>query len=83
MQRRSKHQSEETKEITKCQDLRLQVILKGNDNNNDNNNNNNTNKAIYKLGTVTKHLEKWIGKLDFDLTIEALRKPCLLEMGRE
>ena len=31
------------------------------------------------LGTVTKHFEKWIEKLDLDLTIEALQKPCLLE----
>ena len=30
------------------------------------------------LGTVTKHFEKWIEKLDLDLTIEALQKPCLL-----
>ena len=42
---RSKHQSEETKKITTYEDLRLQVILIGNDNNN-NNNNNNSNKAL-------------------------------------
>ena len=35
--------------------------------------------VIGALGTVTKHFEKWIEKLDLDLTIEALQKPCLLE----
>ena len=34
------------------------------------------------LGTVTKHFEKWIEKLDLDLTVEALQKPCLLGTGR-
>ena len=34
--------------------------------------------VIGALGTVTKHFEKWIEKLDMDLTIEALQKPCLL-----
>ena len=34
------------------------------------------------LGTVTKYFEKWIEKLDFDYTIEALQKPCLIEMAR-
>ena len=34
--------------------------------------------VIGALGTVTKHFEKWIEKLDLDLTIEALQKPCLL-----
>ena len=30
------------------------------------------------LGTVTKHFQKWIEKLDLDLMIEALQKPFLL-----
>ena len=34
--------------------------------------------VIGALGTVTKHLEKWIEKLDLNLSIEALQKPCLL-----
>ena len=34
--------------------------------------------VIGALGTVTKHFEKWIEKLDLDLTIEALQKLCLL-----
>ena len=38
--------------------------------------------AIGALGTATKHFEKWIEKLDFDLTIEALQKPCLLGTAR-
>ena len=38
--------------------------------------------VIGALGTVTKHFEKWIEKLDLDLTIEALQKPCLLVTAR-
>ena len=38
--------------------------------------------AIWALGTVTKHFEKWIEKLDLDLTIEALQKACLLGTAR-
>ena len=38
--------------------------------------------VIGALGTVTKHFEKWIEKLDLDLTIEALQKPCLLETAK-
>ena len=34
--------------------------------------------VIGALGTVTKHSGKWFKKLDLDLTIEALQKPCLL-----
>ena len=34
------------------------------------------------LETVTKHFEKWIEKLDLDLTIEALQKSCLLGTAR-
>ena len=34
--------------------------------------------VIGALRTETKHFEKWIEKLDLDLTIEALQKPCLL-----
>ena len=35
--------------------------------------------AIEKIGTVTKHFEKWI---DLDLKIEASQKPCLLGTAR-
>ena len=38
--------------------------------------------VIGALGTVTKYFEKWIEKLDLDLTIEALQKPCILGMAR-
>ena len=38
--------------------------------------------VIGELGTITKHFEKWIEKLDLDSTIEALQKPFLLEMAR-
>ena len=38
--------------------------------------------VIGALGTVKKHFEKWIEKFDLDLTIEALRKPCLLGTER-
>ena len=38
--------------------------------------------VIGALGTATKDFEKWIEKLDLDLTIEALQKPCLLGMAR-
>ena len=38
--------------------------------------------VIGALGTVTKRFEKWIEKLDLDLTIEALQKPCLLGTAR-
>ena len=34
--------------------------------------------VIGSLGTVTKHFEKWIEKLDLNFTIEALQKPYLL-----
>ena len=34
--------------------------------------------VISALGTLTKNFEKWIEKLDSDLMIEALQKPCLL-----
>ena len=37
---------------------------------------------IGALGTVTKHFEKWIEKLDLDLMIEALQKPCLIRKVR-
>ena len=32
--------------------------------------------VIGALGTVAKHFEKWIEKLDLDVTIEALQKLC-------
>ena len=38
--------------------------------------------VIGALGTVKKYFEKWIEKLGLDLTVEALQKPCLLEMTR-
>ena len=38
--------------------------------------------VIEALGTVTKHSEKWIKKLDLGLTTEALQKPCLLGTKR-
>ena len=38
--------------------------------------------VIGPLGTVTKHFEKWIEKLDMELTIETLRKTCLLGTAR-
>ena len=38
--------------------------------------------VIGALGTVTKHFEKWIEKLDLDLTIEALQKPRLFGTAR-
>ena len=34
--------------------------------------------VIGALGTVKKHFEKWIEKLDSELTIETLQKSCLL-----
>ena len=37
---------------------------------------------IMALGTVTKHFEKWIDKLDLDQTSEALHKLCLLGTTR-
>ena len=37
---------------------------------------------IGTLGTLTKHFEEWIEKLDFDMTTEALRNPCLLGTTR-
>ena len=38
--------------------------------------------VIEALGTVKKHFEKWIEKLDLDLTIKALQKPCVLGTAR-
>ena len=37
---------------------------------------------IGALGTLAKHFEEWIEKLGFDMTTEALRKPCLLGTTR-
>ena len=34
--------------------------------------------VIGVLGSVTNHFEKWIEKLNLDLTTEASQKPCLL-----
>ena len=38
--------------------------------------------VIGALRIETKHFEKWIEKLDLDLTLEALQKPCLPGMAR-
>ena len=38
--------------------------------------------VIWALRTAIKHFEKWIEKLDLELTIKALQKPCLLVMAR-
>ena len=38
--------------------------------------------VIKALGTVIKHFDKWTDKLDLDLTIESLEKPCILETAR-
>ena len=38
--------------------------------------------VIVALGTVSKHFEEWVEKFDLDLVIEALQKPCLIEMAR-
>ena len=33
--------------------------------------------VIGALGTVAKQFEKWIQKLDLEITVEMLQKPCL------
>ena len=33
--------------------------------------------VIGALGTVTKHFEKWIQKLDLQFPIKGIQKPCL------
>ena len=38
--------------------------------------------AIETLGTVTKHFEKWIEKLELGLTIEALQRLYLIGTAR-
>ena len=38
--------------------------------------------VIGALGTVTKQFEKWIQKLDLEITFEMLQKPCLLGTAR-
>ena len=38
--------------------------------------------VIGELGTVTKQFEKWIQKLDLEITVEMLQKPCLLGTAR-
>ena len=37
---------------------------------------------IGTLGTVIKQFEKWIQKLDLEITVEMLQKPCLLGTAR-
>ena len=34
--------------------------------------------TIGALGTVTKNFDKWLEKLELDLTVEMLQRPCLL-----
>ena len=38
--------------------------------------------VIGALGRVTKRFEKWIQKLDLEITVEMLQKPCLLGTAR-
>ena len=38
--------------------------------------------VIGALWTVTKQFEKWIQKLDLEITVEMLQKPCLLGTAR-
>ena len=38
--------------------------------------------VIGALGTVTKQFEKWIQKLDLEITVEMLQKPYLLGTAR-
>ena len=38
--------------------------------------------VIGALGTVTKQFEKWIQKLDLEITVEMLQKLCLLGTAR-
>ena len=38
--------------------------------------------VIGALGTVAKPLQKWIQKLDLEITVEILQKPCLLGTAR-
>ena len=38
--------------------------------------------VIGVLGTVTKQFEKWIQKLDLEITVEMLQKLCLLGTAR-
>ena len=38
--------------------------------------------VIEALGTVTEQFEKWIVRLDLEITAEMLQKPCLLGTAR-
>ena len=38
--------------------------------------------VIGALGTVTKNFDKWLEKLELDLTVEMLQRPCLLGTAR-
>ena len=38
--------------------------------------------VIGALGSVTKNFEKWLQKLDLEITVEMLQKPCLLGTAR-
>ena len=38
--------------------------------------------VIGALGTATKQFKKWIQKLDLEITVEMLQKPCLLGTAR-
>ena len=38
--------------------------------------------VIGTLGTVTKNFDKWLERLELDLTVEMLQRPCLLGTAR-
>ena len=38
--------------------------------------------VIGALGTVTKNFDKWLEKLELDVTVEMLQRPCLLGTAR-
>ena len=38
--------------------------------------------VIGALGTVTMNFDKWLEKLELDLTVEMLQRPCLLGTAR-
>ena len=38
--------------------------------------------VIGALGTVTKKFDKWLEKLELEITVEMLQRPCLLGTAR-
>ena len=38
--------------------------------------------VIGALGTVTRNFDKWLEKLELELTVEMLQRPCLLGTAR-